>query len=94
MDGSVDVSDFNNWNAAKFNSTLSWDDGDFNGDGSVDVSDFNAWNSNKFQSSDGGSTVPEPTAWGIMLLAAALAWGREQRRSVVQDDTPRIQTDF
>ncbi len=52
LDGSVDISDFNLWNANKFTSNSDWTSADFSADGSVDISDFNLWNSNKFQSSD------------------------------------------
>ena len=51
LDGIVDISDFNVWNANKF-STGSWCSGDFNASGVVDISDFNVWNANKFTTSD------------------------------------------
>ena len=51
LDGSVDGSDFNRWNANKFTASSNWTDGDFNLDGVIDASDFNIWNSNKFTSS-------------------------------------------
>lgn len=55
LDGAVDVSDFNIWNANKF-AVLTvipgWCLGNFNADTVVDVSDFNIWNANKFLSSD------------------------------------------
>ena len=44
LDGSVEVPDFNAWNANKFTSSLQWDEGDFTGDGVVNIADFNAWN--------------------------------------------------
>lgn len=72
LDGLVDVSDFNSWNAAKFTSSPNWDDGNFNGDNSVDVSDFNLWNANKFTSSDRPRAVPEPAA-SLLLLAALVS---------------------
>ncbi len=53
LSGSVEVADFNIWNANKFTSTPGWCSGDYNADGVVDVGDFNAWNGNKFQSSSG-----------------------------------------
>lgn len=52
LDGGVDGSDFNIWNANKFTPTAAWSRGDFNADGVVDGSDFNIWNSNKFTASD------------------------------------------
>ncbi|MEM7314321.1 MAG: hypothetical protein AAF497_14320, partial [Planctomycetota bacterium] len=68
LDGVVDVSDFNNWNANKFTSNAAWCSGDFNADGVVDVSDFNNWNANKFTSStDSAAAVPEP-ATGLLGL--------------------------
>ncbi|MEM7316082.1 MAG: hypothetical protein AAF497_23355, partial [Planctomycetota bacterium] len=52
LDGVVDISDFNIWNANKFNSVAEWSSADFNADGVVDISDFNIWNANKFNASD------------------------------------------
>ncbi|MEM7313491.1 MAG: Ig-like domain-containing protein, partial [Planctomycetota bacterium] len=64
LDGNVDVSDFNLWNARKFSASSAWCDSDFNTDGSVDVSDFNLWNVNKFTSSPTASptapSLPRP----------------------------------
>ena len=68
LDGLVDASDFNAWNAGKFTANLSWSDGDFNSDGFVDASDFNIWNANKFTASDVVS-VPEPNGLIVMLIA-------------------------
>ncbi len=59
LDGLVDTSDFNLWNAHKFQATQAWCDGDFNADGVSDISDFNQWNLNKFRASSAG-VVPEP----------------------------------
>ncbi len=73
LDGSVDVPDFNVWNANKFTNTPAWCSGDFNADGVVDVPDFNAWNGNKFTSADGVQSVPEPMA-GVLLLLGSLAF--------------------
>ena len=53
LDGTVDGTDFNAWNANKFTATASWCGGDFNADGFIDGSDFNIWGVFKFQSSDG-----------------------------------------
>jgi hypothetical protein len=61
LDGVVDVSDFNSWNANKFTTIAAWCSGDFNADGVVDVSDFNDWNANKFTSAD-AMLVPEPAS--------------------------------
>ena len=72
LDGFVDASDFNVWNANSFTAgNVSFTDGDFNCDNVVDGSDFNIWNANKFTSLDrhnssGPNTVPEPSG---MLLA-------------------------
>ncbi len=71
LDGFVDVTDFNLWNAAKFQATGAWSLADFNADGTSDVSDFNSWNANKFQSSLG--VVPEPSSglvgWFLLHLS-------------------------
>lgn len=81
LDGTVDVSDFNIWNGAKFTSDPSFCSGDFNSDGSVDVSDFNIWNGLKFTSSnDGVAAVPEPGSFGIMLLGLLGMVSRRRRR--------------
>ena len=61
LDGVVDGTDFNAWNAHKFASLAQWTAGDFNADGMVDGSDFNRWNSNKFQTAD--LLVPETLSW-------------------------------
>lgn len=85
LDGVVDGSDFNLWNAHKFTSTSRWDDGDFNADGVVDGSDFNVWNSFKFQSSDGrsseglGQFIPEPCGGWLLVTGSAVALLRRPR---------------
>ena len=59
LDGFVDASDFNVWNANKFTNDQVWCAGDFNHDGSTDGSDFNIWNENKFTSEMAVFTAPE-----------------------------------
>ncbi len=66
LDGVVDISDFNLWNANKFTSG-GWAHGDGNCDGVVDISDFNIWNANKFQAAD-SVVVPEPAGTTCCLL--------------------------
>ncbi len=79
LDGVVDVSDFNIWNGAKFESTAAWSLGDFNADGLTDVSDFNLWNSNKFLASGGAAVVPEPRIGWWLILGTALGLFRRAR---------------
>ncbi|MEM7312623.1 MAG: PEP-CTERM sorting domain-containing protein [Planctomycetota bacterium] len=80
LDGVVDISDFNIWNANKFSNTEAWCQADFNADGVTDTSDFNIWNANKFQSAD-ATAVPEPS--GLFLLMAAMIFSvRKLRRSI------------
>ncbi len=71
LDGTVDTSDFNLWNANKFTVTSGWCSGDFTADGVVDIADFNRWNANKFTQSTAAS-VPEPNSalasWPLVLL--------------------------
>lgn len=55
LDGFVDVSDFNLWNAFKFLPDTNWLQGDFNGDQTTDVSDFNIWNSHRFTTNTSGA---------------------------------------
>ena len=49
LDGEVDVTDFNIWNAYKGSMNRSWSEGDFNGDRVVDIDDYNIWFAHKFQ---------------------------------------------
>ncbi len=81
LDGVVDGSDFNVWNANKFSGTAAWCSGDFNADGSIDGSDFNIWNSNKFTSANAVSAVPEPVCpvvCHVVSLLFAVSWGRRR----------------
>ena len=78
LDGSVDASDFNIWNAGKFTANSRYCSGDFNCDGFVDASDFNIWNAVKFTSSD-TNVVPEPAGLPWMLLLGGLWAARRQK---------------
>ncbi len=51
LNGVVDTSDFNIFNANKFTETAAWCLADFNADGVTDTSDFNIFNSNRFTAS-------------------------------------------
>ena len=62
LDGAVDVTDFNVWNANKFSPANLWSQGDFNCDGVVDVGDFNVWNANKF-------TLAAPFPWSRQVTS-------------------------
>ncbi|MEM7314218.1 MAG: hypothetical protein AAF497_13805, partial [Planctomycetota bacterium] len=67
LDRIVDISDFNIWNANKFQSNTGWEHGNVNCDSGTDISDFNIWNSNKFQSAD-AAQVPEPDGLVLVLM--------------------------
>ncbi len=70
LDGCVDSTDFNAWNAHKFQTGAGWGGGDFNGDGITDNSDFNIWNANKYMcAAPLPSVVPEPTGYWTCLLS-------------------------
>lgn len=71
LDRVVDGSDFNLWNAGKFQAG-GWGQGDFNCDGLVDGSDFNVWNSNKFQAADAKPGRSAIVASSPVQLAPAL----------------------
>jgi hypothetical protein len=81
LDGRVDVSDLNAWNANKYTSQASWCAGDFNADGVVDVSDFNIWNGSKFQSS-ASQLVPEPTTASLLTLPLLVVAALRRQRYV------------
>ncbi|MEM7312442.1 MAG: hypothetical protein AAF497_04755, partial [Planctomycetota bacterium] len=77
FDRVVDISDFNIWNANRFQETFAFCSGDINADGLTDLSDFALWNQQKFTSAAGTVGVPEPNGattgiWmiGILLLLA------------------------
>lgn len=61
LSGSVDGSDFNIWNANRFQAG-EWDDADFNYSDTVDGSDFNIWNANRFQSVEAAGASARGTA--------------------------------
>lgn len=75
LSGTVDGTDFNRWNSAKFTAASAWCSGDFTADGHVDGSDFSVWNSHKFTSADAGQQVPEPgpLRWGVAGMLAFVA---------------------
>ena len=90
LDGSVDVSDFNLWNAHKFTSTAAWCRGDFNADGVTDVSDFNVWNVYKFSSSDHVSAVPEPGA-ALLSFVSLVALGAARSHPGGRTLSPQVE---
>ena len=67
LDGSADGSDFNVWNANRFQAGV-WDQGDLNYSDTVDGSDFNIWNANRFQS----VAAMEPLAQSLSATASAI----------------------
>ena len=72
LDGLVDGSDFNHWNANKFTAIGLYCSGDFNVDGTIDETDWEIWNAHKFTASAATiaakpSLVPEPTISGGLL---------------------------
>jgi hypothetical protein len=79
LDGVVDTSDFNVWNANKFTAVSAWCSGDFNADGVVDTSDFNIWNANKFTASD-AAAVPEPNAIVLLLVGFGAIFSLRRNR--------------
>ncbi len=80
LNGMVDAGDLNdlalNW---RHNIAL-WSAGDFNADGNVDAADLNSlalnWRRSIPIPSAVRSTVPEPSAWALMLFGLASVWRR------------------
>ncbi len=68
LDRVVDVSDFNIWNANRFEHTAAYCSGDINADGVTDVNDFALWNAQRFRSSDDAVVVPEPAGTAMVLV--------------------------
>ncbi len=91
LDFQVDISDFNLWNANKFQSGTGWCGADFDGNGGTDVSDFNLWNVNKFTS----ATPPSPVAVPVTTREATTATDIEiefesQPQQVALDPAPLL----
>ena len=80
LNGDVDASDFNIWNANKFSFEAGWCGGDFNADGASDASDFNLWNSHKFTSANDVASVPEPTGGLAIWISLIGYWMMPGRR--------------
>ncbi len=78
LDRVVDALDLNVWTTTKFTATSNWCDGDFDTSGSIDITDYNVWNAHRFTSAN--ALVPEPSASGLLWLAAIswLAWYRRK----------------
>ena len=83
LDGLVDGTDFQIWNANKFQTGTGWGTADFNFDGVADGRDLLIWNQHKFESGVSCSdrltmsnvpSVPEPAGW--LLLSLALPFWR------------------
>jgi GEVED domain/FG-GAP-like repeat len=73
LDGVVDGSDFELWNASKFTDNTNWCNGNFNADSVIDGTDFGLWNSNKFTIANAaGKTDAETpvTALGLPIRPA------------------------
>jgi hypothetical protein len=83
LSGTTDIGDFSIL-AANFNTAGKWSKGDFNYDQSVDIGDFSILAANFNQSAPAslprGAAVPEPTALGLIGLAA-LGLARRVRRA-------------
>jgi hypothetical protein len=78
LDGTVDGLDFIEWNTNKFMPSGKWSLGDLNADGATDGLDFIEWNTNKFMSADQLSAVPEPGAFVLFLMTAAVCCRRRR----------------
>lgn len=94
LDRVVDGSDFNLWNAHKFQNG-GWADGDFNGDATIDGSDFNLWNAHKFTGtfarvkSSGNDRDERQIVPGLSVSSPAPARPRYRGRSFL---SPRFES--
>jgi len=79
VDGTVTLDDFTAL-AAQFGQTGTWDQGDFNYDGNVNLDDFTSLAANFGQSAADlpRSSVPEPTAIGLLAVAAGFVTRRRR----------------
>ena len=82
-DGDVDASDYLVWSGA-FGGTGDFQPADGNLDGVVDAADYTIWKDNVGNTAvelgtgigtGFGSTIPEPTAWLVLLVGLAVGWG-------------------
>ena len=80
LDGTVDSGDLNNLGLNWQQEVALWSGGDFNADGSVNSADLNElglnWQATIPLASSARSTVPEPSAWLLMLFGLSLVWRR------------------
>jgi hypothetical protein len=77
LDGVVNGTDFDRWNANKFAVAAAWTRADFNADGVVDGTDFGHWNSNRTNAAGSPNAVPEPALIAmpnVILGFIAVSW--------------------
>ena len=92
LNGNVDGTDFNVWNANAFTSVASWCSGDFNADGNVDGQDFGIWNVNKFTSALAITTAPNTPVMAertVLETAHAELQKTELRSALLPSALPR-----
>ncbi|MCA9263113.1 MAG: right-handed parallel beta-helix repeat-containing protein [Planctomycetales bacterium] len=88
-DGSVDVRDFNRWNANKFKAGTTWETGDYNGDAVTDGADFNLWFTHRFQSVDTAPAATPRTPRAPLAENVDRVFARDpERRHSIYDDNP------
>lgn len=83
LDGSVNPQDLNQLGQNWLGAGTTWESGDFNGDDTTDAQDLNAIGQNwlgEVPSAAAAATVPEPSAFGLVILAL-LGGLRFRRRS-------------
>lgn len=81
LNGTVNIGDFSAL-AANFNLGGTWSKGDFNYDGAVGIADFSLLAANfnlSVAATAGRSTVPEPAAAGVLVIAGLAGLGRPRR---------------
>jgi hypothetical protein len=85
LDGTVDPTDLNRVGLSWLSQVAAWSAGDFSADGVVDAADLNGLGIHWRQSvplAASGNAVPEPSTWGMLIVACFLAYGLKKNMAM------------